>query len=768
TGATYVVRLGSTGAEAVEMALAHALLERAEHIRKTYRELRQTAGRFDPNAVQRCIEQGMRLCEEHAPQVLVLSTGFHGHSLGARSALGSNRYRHPFTTLSRIERIIVRPDVDLDQLHGRVARATLELPTLSIRDGRVVPSTWTVPTIIAALAEPVLGEGGVRRVPRALLKALSTYEFPLILDEIQCGLGRTGSLLASDGVAGDYYLFAKALGGGFAKVSALLIERQRYVERFDEHYASTFAGDPLSSSVALAVLDVIEHDDVPGRAQRRGRALRAAIERVCEAYPGVFVGVRGKGLMLGLELDTKCARESLLLRGLVRHEQLGALAASALLHHHRVRLLPTLSAPHTLRVEPSAYVSDEAIEQLETALRWLGRCLRDRELPALVGHLVDSSSAPSHAPSQVAPVAGPRIDTSIERPAPSAVRVGFVNHFVHPVRELALAEPSLGRLPPAERRALFQRFMELLELDPVIGFARRLLDDRLWFLSVVNAADAAIFETIHRSRDRAEAIERVQRSVDLAASEGCSVIALGAYSSILTDNGLAIVPPPGTRVISGNTLTVAVATRRIRDACRCVAIDPAGKDAVLGIVGAPGNIGTALSEQLLTGDDRFRRAVLISRKGTGQLPARLSQLDADITLSNDLSSLRGCNVIALAVNTTEPLLLPHHLGSNLHVVADVSVPMSVAPSVRRASNVHFVPAAGVVALPSEPDFVMSGHSPKGTAFCCAAEAMLVGLEPEATRALRLVGSVDADAVAALDSLAECHAWLDPRSGGKTQ
>ena len=760
TGSAYVVRLGSTGSEAVEMAIAHAQLERYERLRRLHRELRQSFASIDAHRVRACITEGLRIIDEQRPKLLVLSSAFHGHSLGARSALGRDKHRRPFTDLSRIERITIDPELPAEELSSLLEAATFELPTLERRDDQLHASSIKCSQIVAALVEPILGEGGVRAVPTELMRRLGDHEFPLIFDEIQCGLGRTGSLLASEGTRGHYYLFAKALGGGFAKVSAVLIERSRYVERFDEHYASTFAGDALSSTIATAVLDHIERDDVPGRARQRGLRLREALDRVREEFPEVFRSVRGRGLMLGMELNPGCAEHSILLRGLALYEHLGFLASSVLLHRYQVRLLPTLSAPNTLRIEPSAYIEDAAIDRLEEALRWLGNALRQGLVADLVEHLVEQEEL---VETKVHRVRGNRIDTEVAEPAEQAARVGFVNHFVLPEQELALSEPSLARLSPTQRRALFHRFMELLELKPILGFAKNILDQSLWFLSVANTTDAATFESLHRSNDRSVAVERVQQAVDLAASRGCSVIALGAYASIITNNGTAIEPPPDTIITSGNTLTVAVAARRITHACMAYGIDPAAPTTTLGIVGATGNIGAALSHRLLTGPKAFHRARLVSRSPQHfpNLRKKLQGISADITLSDDLEDLRDCDVIAVAVNTSEPLVLPHHVGRPITVIGDVSVPGAVSSAVRKSGNVRFVSLAGVVALPGEPAFVMSSHSPMGTAFCCAAEAMLLGLEPLATRDLKLVGDVDAHAVAVLDALAEQHAWLDP-------
>ena len=764
TGDAYVVRFGSTGAEVVEMALAHALLERSEQFNRLARLQLQQCGAEAPDEVRDCIREARARLDAAPPRVLAITSAFHGHSLAARSVLGANKRRLPFMPLSRIEPIFVPADglVDLESI---VRESEIRIPVM-VRDGdQVHREQVSVSGILAAIVEPILGEGGIHEVAHDLLQRLSNFAFPLILDEIQCGLGRSGSWLASEGVRAHYYLFAKALGGGVAKVAALLIEHGRYVPKFDEYYASTFAGDPFSSTVAAAVLDIIDRDDVPARARERGEALRSSLDTLHRDYPDVIKDVRGRGLLLSVELDPACVQDSFLLRGLALHEHLGELAAAYLLNEHRIRLLPTLSAPLTLRVEPSAYLPDDAIAQLAGGLRALCDALRSLDSAKLLAFLVrDEHDGPDGPNLQLREtLVSPRIDP----PPADAVRVGFVSHFVYPERELAMGEPLLASMSVTERRALFHRFMELLELEPIFGFARALMQQRIWFLFLFNTADVAVLEALHRSDRRTFAVERVQQAVDLAAAQGCTVIALGAFSSIITRNGTAITPPAGTRITSGNALTVAAAHHRILEACRNASIDPRSPNTRIGVVGATGNIGAVLCHRLTTGNTRFARVLLVSRneRRLEQLRASLAQSasDADLACSTELDALRTCNVIALTVNANAPLLYPHHLGPQRPiVVGDISVPGSVSDAVRQTEGVRVHPIASVLTLPGEPDFVMSSHSPPGTAFCCAAEAILLGLEPQATAGLRLIGDVDPACVDTLEQLAQKHGLLRAR------
>ena len=149
-------------------------------------------------------------------------------------------------------------------------------------------------------------------------EAANREGFPVVMNEIQCGLGRTGTFLASEpsGVRGDYYLFSKSLGGGLAKISALLVDRARSIPRFGLLHTSTFAEDNASSAIALGVLDVLDEGGgaLLRAARSRGDRLRALLDDVRSRYPTAITEVRGAGLMVGIELADISTSQSTFLR----------------------------------------------------------------------------------------------------------------------------------------------------------------------------------------------------------------------------------------------------------------------------------------------------------------------------------------------------------------------------------------------------------------------------------------------------------------------
>ncbi|MEU6026734.1 aminotransferase class III-fold pyridoxal phosphate-dependent enzyme [Streptomyces tauricus] len=160
----------------------------------------------------------------------------------------------------------------------------------------------------AVFAEPVQGEGGVHPLTpdhaQALRRACDEAGTLLVLDEIQCGLGRCGTLWAHEtlGVRPDILLSGKALGGGVIPVSAMVATEDAY-RPYDHDpllHTSTFGGNPLASAALLATAEVVTTRDVPALARRAGQRLHTVLTGLVRDWPGLFTGVTGRGLILGL------------------------------------------------------------------------------------------------------------------------------------------------------------------------------------------------------------------------------------------------------------------------------------------------------------------------------------------------------------------------------------------------------------------------------------------------------------------------------------
>ena len=162
------------------------------------------------------------------------------------------------------------------------------------------------PETAAILVEPVQGEGGIRPMDLDYLRGLrdiaDEFGVLLMLDEVQCGMGRTGKLFAHEwaGIEPDVLASAKGLGGGFPVGACLAKEAPASALTAGSH-GSTFGGNPLAMAVAGAVLDVILEDGFLGAVDAVARRLWRRLEALVAEHPQVFEGVRGAGLMIGLQ-----------------------------------------------------------------------------------------------------------------------------------------------------------------------------------------------------------------------------------------------------------------------------------------------------------------------------------------------------------------------------------------------------------------------------------------------------------------------------------
>ncbi len=158
----------------------------------------------------------------------------------------------------------------------------------------------------AILVEPVQGEGGIRPLPDACLKGLRDLcderGLLLILDEVQCGVGRTGKLFAHEwaGIEPDIMMVAKGIGGGFPLGAVLATENAASGMTAGTH-GSTYGGNPLGCAVGCAVMDIISDPAFLAEVNRKAGLFRQKLEGLVAAHPDVFDSVRGSGLMIGIK-----------------------------------------------------------------------------------------------------------------------------------------------------------------------------------------------------------------------------------------------------------------------------------------------------------------------------------------------------------------------------------------------------------------------------------------------------------------------------------
>ncbi|MCZ4053669.1 acetylornithine/succinyldiaminopimelate transaminase [Oxalobacter sp. OxGP1] len=258
---------------------------------------------------------------------------FHGRTLFTVSVGGQEKYTKGFEPLP--------PQID------HIPFNDIEAARAAIGDD-----------VCAVVVEPVQGEGGILPADPAYLKALRQLcdekNALLIFDEIQCGMGRTGTLFAymDYGVVPDIMTSAKALGNGFP-IAAMLTTTEIAKSFSVGAHGTTYGGNPLAAAVACKVLEIINKPAFLARVVEAGQKLRESLERIAADYPDVFAGVRGKGLMLGMVMSEKYQGRA------------GEITQAA----QQQGLLLLLAGYDVIRFVPALIVSDEHIRQGEKLLR---------------------------------------------------------------------------------------------------------------------------------------------------------------------------------------------------------------------------------------------------------------------------------------------------------------------------------------------------------------------------------------------------------------
>ncbi len=199
------------------------------------------------------------------------------------------------------------------------------------------------------LVEPIQGEGGIRPASDAFMQGLrqlaDEHDLLLVLDEVQCGVARTGTFYAYEqyGIEPDIVATAKGIGGGFPLGACLATEHAARGMTAGTH-GSTYGGNPLAMAAGEAVLDAVANEAFLSHVRATGEKLRTRLEQFIGNYPELFELVRGRGLMLGVKMKMEP-------RGFVTH----------LRDHHQ--LLTVSAGDNTLRLVPPLVIDDTHIDE---------------------------------------------------------------------------------------------------------------------------------------------------------------------------------------------------------------------------------------------------------------------------------------------------------------------------------------------------------------------------------------------------------------------
>lgn len=305
---------------------------------------------FIVNSGTEAVEGALKLARLHTGKTKFISTinSFHGKTLGSLSATGRDLFRDPFKPL--LPGFSHVPFNDVTAIEKAIDENTA-----------------------AVIIEPVQGEGGIIVPDDHYLpdvrRLCDENDVLLICDEVQSGLGRTGTMFAVDhyGVTPDILTAAKALGGGVMPIGAFIARPHiwdKYITSPFLH-TSTFGGNPLACAAGIAAIKVLRQDGLIERAAELGMYFLNELKKLQQSFPQVIKEVRGKGLMIGIEL-TKEGIGGLLMSELIAD---GVLAAY------------TLNNPKVIRMEPPLIIDrkliDKVLGSLDKAIRKANEMIED-------------------------------------------------------------------------------------------------------------------------------------------------------------------------------------------------------------------------------------------------------------------------------------------------------------------------------------------------------------------------------------------------------
>jgi len=300
---------------------------------------------FFTNSGTECCELAVKMARKYwfekgqpdRVEILAFEGSFHGRSAAGIAAAGADKLTHGF---------------------GPLLPGFRQIPW----DDEAALRAAITPDLAAVIVEPVQGEGGIRPLAddrlRLIRELCDDSGALLILDEVQCGVGRTGRLFAHEwaGIRPDIMMVAKGIGGGFP-LGALLATEAAASGMTAGTHGSTYGGNPLACAVGAKVAEIVSDPAFLDDVRRKAGFLRQRLEGLVAAHPDVFAGVRGVGLMLGL---------------VCRKPNTEVLAAA-----YGQQLLTVPAADNALRLLPALTISDDEIAEAVARLDRAAASLSD-------------------------------------------------------------------------------------------------------------------------------------------------------------------------------------------------------------------------------------------------------------------------------------------------------------------------------------------------------------------------------------------------------
>ncbi|HET6245130.1 MAG: aminotransferase class III-fold pyridoxal phosphate-dependent enzyme [Bacteroidetes bacterium] len=761
--------LANTGTEIIELALKICLKKWEKRKLEWHQEQTRTINYLynGDKGIKKEIQASYAFLKD-GPVIIHLKGSFHGKTLGALSVMGNPQYKAEFPMAINGVEILATEEILEDIIAVYVKTYTyFNSKTQRMQQKQCCP-------VCAVIIEPIQGEGGVVKVPEHFLSALSRiqkkWSIPVISDEIQCGLYRTGPFSALPGkiLTADIYCFGKALGAGLAKISALCYQAATFDENIYSYHSSSFSEDFLGCYAANEFLDCIE------KSNKDYFPLVEQLQNFASAYPEFVKEVRGEGLMAAIELREEALNNSFITKFFKDLHKLGYWISSILLNREQIRMYPTLTAPMAFRIQPSVQFNNADFLHLTKGLANFFEAVKKGNLQYLFGHLIPLSSQPilKPLPAQVQTNYFPS-DAAVFICHP--IDLGHLSHIVDLVE--GYGDENLEEVLDEVREEQSFTIYHTDSLENAIGEKMNVV-----FLGIP-LTSTSFFKAL-RSGKRLEWIKKIQDAIDWANEKGARSIGLGQYTSIITGNGMYVNSSSAT-LTTGNAYTASLAIQAIRLAIQ----EKKVKNPNICIIGASGNIASVIAETLIKDSakmtlvyrqdpansqaiqENIRAFIENSSKGNN-FPSQfigfqnISSSDSSfnelqkaaapfLSFTHDIETAIHADVIVLGTNQPGAVLYLKHVKKGA-IVLDISVPPNASDDLVSRSDITYI-KGGIAALPgtgSQEQALESVILPFGPGECFACMAETFGLGFAQIKGKRFTGDLTTKSVMEITRIIE--------------
>lgn len=543
------------------------------------------------------VEAGIKLARLQTGRRKVLSTfnSFHGKTYSALSATGSTKYSNE----------LIVDDKNYDKVEFNVI-AELE-SHLSTQD------------YAAFIVEPIQGEGGMIPADSEYLKSAQSlckkYGTLFVADEIQTGIGRTGTMFASQGyeIEPNLILVSKALGGGMYPLGAVIAQKSAYSKKFDKIHSSTFANGGLAAHIANQTIHHLESEtNILDEVKAKGEYLHKEFSKLQSEF-GEYFSFTGTGLMYALHFKDETTTDNYIINYIQGQGAMSMMIAGYLLHEKKFFTMPFLGDGSAIRFEPPLTIESEQLELFVTAIRDVCKIIQRARYDLLLGYIVGYQRSADDIDRISYQKPHSNYLSGLHKPPKPRKRFAFLMH--------STSRPDIVRGLPLALRTEFNdeqknRFSDwMMEFGKIDFSPATAINVQMTSQKGVTVDGILIYSPIGPENmmklTPQEKRELLDDYLKVATEEKIDVIGLGAFTSVISRAGTDIVNDQ-FKLTTGNSFTALSTAESIKD---CFGETINQKE--LTVVGARGSVGRLAAMELTL---YFKRINLVGSPRSGLKP----------------------------------------------------------------------------------------------------------------------------------------------------